>query len=410
MARPSRLSEYIAAGGLAVAAFAISPIGIELFTHRADLSFRVNAISMTFVAFLVAVIAALLARGRLRRVCFYLIAWIVPFVLLAGAEAFAISIHLADRIAPLEDPSVIARKSPWPGHLLSDARSYVDTDGLHLYRPWRGNGITLNKLGLRAALPTPKAPGDWHIAVTGGSAVWGWRVLDADTIPAQLQDILRREGHRNVTVYNFGIEGATLGVELALLKRFRKTYSIDQVLFYTGGNNAIDGYLNVTRKRDGPWLGNAVTFELVKVVVRLQAMNSEPSAETLHWLDTEALPALRKDDTLRHDIAAATQYCRSTGLRFDFALQPMLLQRRIETGPEAKMARTLRRIYPRFGKLTERMYRDALASGPAGHMHDLTHIFDHTSQPLFLDLVHINEAANRMAAMRVAPIVAARLP
>ncbi|MCZ7392809.1 MAG: hypothetical protein O8C56_05695, partial [Candidatus Methanoperedens sp.] len=44
-----------------------------------------------------------------------------------------------------------------------------------------------NALGLRAPPPTPKAAGEWRIAVTGGSAVWGWRVLDADTIPVRLQ-------------------------------------------------------------------------------------------------------------------------------------------------------------------------------------------------------------------------------
>lgn len=158
MTRPNRLTDYLAATVLAATAFIVSPIGIELYTHRADLSFRVNTISLTCVAFVVAVIAALLARGRLCRFFFYIIAWIVPFVLLAGAEAFAIAIHLADRIAPLEDPSVIARKSPWPGHLSSDARAYTTPDGLRLYRPWHGDGITLNELGLRTVMPSQKNP------------------------------------------------------------------------------------------------------------------------------------------------------------------------------------------------------------------------------------------------------------
>ena len=49
--------------------------------------------------------------------------------------------------------------------------------------------------------------------------MYGWRVLDADTIPAQLQGLIRVPG-KKVTVYNFGIEGATLERELALLRRF----------------------------------------------------------------------------------------------------------------------------------------------------------------------------------------------
>lgn len=173
MARSSRLIEYIVAAGLAAAAFVISPYGIELAAGRADLSFRVNVISFTFVLFLIAVIAAVLARGRLRRACFHAIAWTLPLALLAGVEAIALSIHLADRVAPLEDSSLLAHKGAWPAHLMSDARLYIDADGLRLYRPWQGDGIALNRLGLRTAPPTPKAPGEWRIAVTGGSATVG---------------------------------------------------------------------------------------------------------------------------------------------------------------------------------------------------------------------------------------------
>jgi lysophospholipase L1-like esterase len=262
---------------------------------------------------------------------------------------------------------------------------------------------------LRTALPTPKRPGEWHIAVTGGSAVWGWRVRDANTIPVQLQNILRHGGHPNVSVYNFGIEGATLKAELALLERFRETYSIDQVLFYTGGNNAIDAYISRVRNRSGPWNSELATFELVKALVRFQAVHSEPSPQTLHWLDTEVLAAALKNNTLRREMAAAVDYCRRTALHCDFALQPMLLQRKVLSGTDAAMARAFRRVYPRFGELTERLYQEALADGPTGHVFDLTAIFDKSAQPVFQDLIHLNEAGNHIAAEQIAPIVAARL-
>ena len=406
MARSGRLIEYFVAAGLAVAAFVISPVGIKLFTGRADLSFRVNVISLTCDLFLIAVIAAVLAQGRLRRAFFYAIAVTFPFAVIAGVEAVALSIRLADRIAPLEDTSLLVHKDAWPAHLMSDARSYTDADGLRLYRPWQGDGITLNRLGLRTAPPTPKAPGEWRIAVTGGSAAWGWRVLDADTIPARLQVALRRAGHANVTVYNFGIEGATLNAELGLLKRFRDAYAIDQVLFYTGGNDATYAYVSATSGRSGPWAADAVTFELLKTAVRLQAMASEPAPSVMQWLDDDVLPAVLKTDALRENLLAADAYCRAAMLRCDFALQPMLFRRKTIAGPEVAMARTLGRVYPRLDVLTARLYRDALASGPAGHVHDLSRIFDQTSQPFFLDLIHLNEAGNRAVAEHLAPIVA----
>lgn len=242
MARSGRLIEYFVAAGLAVATFVVSPIGIELLTGRADFSFRVTVVTATFDLFLLALIAAVLTRGRRRWVCFHVVAWIFPFALLAGAEAGALAIHLADLVAPLEDTSLLANKTPWPTHLLSNSSYYTTPEGFVLYRPWQGGGVSFNALGLRTTMPAPKAPNEWRVAVTGGSAAWGWHVVDADTIPVRLQEILRRDGHANVTVYNFAIGGATLKQELALLKHFRDIYAIDQVLFYTGGNVAYLSY------------------------------------------------------------------------------------------------------------------------------------------------------------------------
>jgi len=405
MVQKGRSVEYIIAASIALAAFLISPLGIELAAGRSDLSFRVNVISLTCVLFLLALVAAVLTRGRLRRVCFHALAWILPFVVLAGIEAVALSIHLADRIAPLEDTSLLVRKTPWPGHLLSDASWYWAPGGFRLYREWHSNDIAFNALGLRTAMPTPKAPGEWRIAVSGGSAVWGWRIADADTIPAQLWDVLRRAGRSNVTVYNFGIGGASLKEEVALLKHFRDTYALDQVLFYTGGNDVIATYIGAANKRAGPLAGNAATFELVKVAMRLRAMWNEPSAQVLQWLDDKMLPAALKDDTLRPAIAEADSYCSTSKLRCDFVLQPMMYERKSHSGAEARMMQTLARVYPRIDVLTARIFADAMQAGPAGRMHDFAHIFDGTEQPFFLDFVHLNEAGNRIAAEQAAPIV-----
>ena len=403
-----RLAEYGVAAALVALAVVISPIGIKFFTHRDDLTFRVNTVSLVFVVFILVVVLSILARGRVRRAGFYVMAFVFPFALLAGVEALAISIHLADRIAPLENPAVMARKGPWPGHLFSEARFYQE-GGLKLYRPWQGDGITLNKIGLRTAMPTPKAPGEWRVAVSGGSAVWGWRVVDADTIPVQLEQALHRAGHPNVTVYNFGIEGATLAAELALLKRFRQTYAIDEAVFYTGGNNAIHDYLTASHERGDGWTGNSAAFELMKVMQRLLAMRGNPSPELVHRYDTEVVQLALKRNSLGADTAAAAQYCRETSLRCDFVLQPMLLERKAQSGPDARMARIFKRLFPRFNVLTERVYQDALATGPASRVHDFTHIFDQSTKPYFLGLIHVSEAANRMAAAHLAPIVVKRL-
>ena len=46
--------------------------------------------------------------------------------------------------------SILVDKDNWPPHLMSLGRK-VMKDGLLLYRPWRGEGININELGLRTA-------------------------------------------------------------------------------------------------------------------------------------------------------------------------------------------------------------------------------------------------------------------
>ena len=411
MARASRCSDFILAACVAAAAVIVSPLGIELAIGRADLSLRVTAISLTFAGFLAIFAAAVLAQRWLRRALLYLLAGVFPLAVLAALEAIAVSVHLADVVAPLEDTSLLANKTPWPTYLLTDSSYYHHTaDGLILYHPWQGPGVAFNQLGLRTAMPTPKKPGEWRIAVTGGSAAWGWHVFDADTIPVQLQGILRATGHPNVTVYNFGIGGVSLKHELALLKKFRDVYGIDQVLFYTGGNDVFFSYTSAANKDYGAWVGAVQSFELVKLAARLQAMWSTPTPQAMQRFDNEVLPRALKISTFNKDIAAADEYCRAAKLRCDFALQPVMSERKTHSGAEAAMEKTLARVYPRLDVLAKRMYADAMAVGPPGHVFNLTHIFDNSTTPYFLDFVHLNEAGNRIAAENVAPIASAQLP
>src|SRR5262249_9039780 len=145
-------------------------------------------------------------------------------------------------------------------------------------------GISINELGLRTPPPSPKSPGEWRIAVSGASAAFGWRVRDADTIPVQLQEVLRRRGHRNVSVYNFARERVTIAPELQVLQGFRERYGIAQVIFYTGANDATSAYMRTAAPLQddlGGLMSGANAFELIKVAGRLQAKLLGPSSELL---------------------------------------------------------------------------------------------------------------------------------
>ena len=406
-----RRGDFVFAAALMAIAAAFSPWSIELVTGRPTLSARILAISLTLDAFLIILAAAALVRGRARKIAFHLAAWTFPFVLFAGLEAVAVGVHLADRIAPTEDVSTLQNWARWPGHLLSDVRWAEKKGDVRLYRPWSGDGIVINQLGLRTAPPTPKAPGEWRIAVTGGSAVWGWRVLDADTLPQQLQGVLRRTDSK-VTVYNFGIEGALIYSELAVLKQFRALYEIDQVIFYTGGNDAVGIYLSQANapRSFGSLADESSGFELFKAAQRIAAMSGGPSPRLPAHLDQNVLLQPIRDNSLREGIHAAATYCENEHLRCDFFLQPLIFTRHPPRGPEAAMARTFGRIYPGFDVLSKGLYADTLNAAAADRVHDFADIFNDASSPFLVDLIHLNEAGNRFVAEKIAALIAARQP
>lgn len=403
MTRSGRLGQYLSAAVVAALALLVSPIGIRLATGRADLSFRVNAVGIVLALFLLAILGALLTRARLRHAFFVLILCLFPLAAVAGVEAIAIAVRFADRVAPLEDNSILASRRNWPGYLMSDARWQP---GTMLYRPWEGPGISINALGLRTAPPTPKRPGEWRVAVTGGSAVWGWRVFDADTIPGQLARLIAAK-HPDVTVYNFGIEGATIAQELSVLRQFGKTYGIDQVIFYTGANDIFGLYLNVAggMKERFDAVNGLTSFELVKTAARFMQTLTEPSPAVVAQMEDKVRSRVRDGNPLRAGLMAADQYCQSAGLRCDFVLQPLLFTRARPVGPEVRLVQMFRRLYPGFEVAAHAMYRDALSALPAGRVHDLSGIFDKVAEPLLMDNVHLNERGNQIAAARLADAV-----
>jgi hypothetical protein len=93
------------------------------------------------------------------------------------------------------------------------AGRFTRRDGVMLYKPFRGDGIVINEDGLRTKSPTLKQWGEWRLAVTGGSAVRGPYVLEVDAIPLQLQQLLDRRGHHDISVNNFGIEAIDIAGE-----------------------------------------------------------------------------------------------------------------------------------------------------------------------------------------------------
>jgi hypothetical protein len=62
MPKPHKAFDYATTAVIAVLAVAVSPVTIRLVTGRADLSLRINIVSIALVTFLLIILCALLTR------------------------------------------------------------------------------------------------------------------------------------------------------------------------------------------------------------------------------------------------------------------------------------------------------------------------------------------------------------
>jgi hypothetical protein len=400
----SQAPSYGFAAAVIALAVAVSPATIALFT---SLNTRLLAISLSFDLFLLLIAAASLARGRTRELLFKVIGWTIPLVLLATLETVAGAIHLADLIAPIFDFSTIKRGNDWGK---GDDHRLPMKDGYIVYRPWKGRGVNINELGLRTALPTPKSTGEYRIAVSGGSSVWGAGLADEDTIPVQLQAALRRNGYNQVSVYNFGIEDATLDRELSLLRHFKDIYGIDQVVFISGGSDVFRQYFAIGgQPLEASTMGKRIaSFALYRAIDRIRIWWG-PSSIRLARIE-QSLPDVPKSNRLTQGILDANDYCRANGLRCDFVLTPLLASRRTPVAGEVHLLRMAQNWWPKLDVLTAKMYRDAADLGLTGQVHDFTTVFDNNPEQVYIDGGHNNEAGNLAIVDALLPIVVPRLP
>jgi lysophospholipase L1-like esterase len=404
MIRTNRFWDYVVVVLLSAVVFAYSPLGLLLTKGYGGLNPRSVVMTLGLDVFLLVWIGAILTQGRRRRFFFHLLVWTLPLVLLVGLEALARSVRLPDHILPISDDSVLRGKGRTLDYFLGDARTLPADPGWRLYRPHNADGIFINELGLRTAAPKAKASGEWRVAISGGSTVFGWRALDIDTIPENIQRLLPHTA-RKITVYNFGIEGATLEAELLTLKRFREIYALDAVLFYTGSNDVLKAYWEATTGRREFEDFIASGFELAKAARRVNALLEGVNTNALARFEGDTVPGILQNNPLRRGVVAAQDYCRGAELDCVFVFQPTLVTRKNHPAGEARLAKTYDILFPGMAMLTRQMYRDATSVGPDDRMYDFTGVFDDRASAFFTDHIHVNEDGNRVVAEALVPIL-----
>ncbi len=382
MMQTNRVLDYLVAALLGAVAFAFSPLALILTKGYAGLTLRAVVMTLALDIFLLVWIGAILTQGRWRRFFFHLMVWTLPLVLLDGLEALARSVRLAEQIMPIADNSVLHGKGRTLDYFLGDTRTAPADPGWRLYRPRNADGIVINELGLRTAVPTAKSAGERRVAISGGSTVFGWRMLDIDTIPENVQRLLPH---------------------LLTVKRFREIYALDAVLFYTGSNDVLKAYWEATTGRREFENFIASGFELAKAARRVNALLEGVNANALARFEGDTLPVILQNNPLRRGVVAAEDYCRSAELDCVFVFQPTLVTRKNHPAGEARLAKTYDILFPGMAMLTRQMYRDAMSVGPGERMYDLIGVFDNRASAFFTDHIHVSEDGNRVVAEALVP-------
>lgn len=388
-----------------------------------------------------AVAAPALAERRPRRrpgVLLLLVAWLLFLALLAVLTLGGAEVGLRvrrDRIAAhLPDPP------PVDGRFQSDRLlAYTNKPNIN-YTSESRRHLTFhysnNSLGLRGDETgrTP-APGTQRVIVVGGSTVYGALDDQTDTLPVELEQILRERYGATVEVLNAGVPGYESLREAAYTKADLLDLQPDVVVVMDGLNDVFYGSLEewpsqiaedqlriigdgrlpeLSQTIDQTMFPHGLIEHQATMLARTARMEFFPLV-----LHRSSPPAPRIANERVEDLHAAAvgrivEYARSQGARTVAALQPLLvLGSKPLSDDEEEAVRhedywdpegwpaIARVMYPRMDTTTR---ADVEAAG--GRYIDLRHAFDKETGTAYAeDVAHYTGLGNQRLAEALAPTV-----
>lgn len=100
--------------------------------------------------------------------------------------------------------------------------------------------VHINGQGFRGPEFSVRKPeGTYRVIAVGDSTTFGWSVADAETYPARLSDLLKKNCRERVEVLNMGVTGYTSLQGRELLLRRGAAYQPDLVIFAFGPNDRL---------------------------------------------------------------------------------------------------------------------------------------------------------------------------
>jgi lysophospholipase L1-like esterase len=255
-----------------------------------------------------------------------------------------------------------------------------------------------------------------RVWVFGGSAAYGTLIPDWATLPSQLSRILNTSS-RCVEISNLGVEGYVTNQELLLLiEQLKAGRRPDVVILYDGFNDADAGtslpgpvahlrYTTMRHRMEGGLSTKVDILPHLAIWRFAQALSGPRGRKGLPRVPDTQLPD-RGNQTLNNYLQNL-KIIRMLGETYRFKVcafwQPSLIYGHKPLVPYERQFLELSttEAFP-FAALAP-VYREAAQrSQHEGQFVFLGDIFDDSSQPLYLDWVHLNPEGNQLVAQVMA--------
>ena len=261
--------------------------------------------------------------------------------------------------------------------------------------------FTTNDWGFRCS-PFPAEKGAARLLAIGDSCTFGYGVGDAETWPAQVQNILgageHRKGTEAVEVVNAAVPGYTSYQGLRFLKRDGARIAPRWLVAGFGVNDCqrvfdvsqIEAFKMI---RPFWWIEALSSSHLERASFMLRFMYLAPR----HLDPTKSRPQLTPAE-FKDTLSGITAYCRDNGISLLLLVWPMRCQIMKQYATrDAETAMCEAASYP--------AYLEAVASvgkAAGAKVLDLVQVFrDSGRQDLFGDCVHLSAAGYRLVAEKV---------
>lgn len=311
-------------------------------------------------------------------------------------------------------------KQYWKEHL--EAQHYE----FKPYVAWRkrtyaGQYVNVDANGIRRTANPDCSPAARQIWLFGASTVWGLGARDEDTIAS----FLAKEYSRSVgpvCITNFG-EGGWVSmqeiVELELALK-RTPSPPDFVLLYDGFSDASAPYytgrvdvptdfdqLRQKASRDDrepswAFLKATNTYRLIQFLMdqllQMKKDQTAPANPAVQQLDTYA--SMAADNYLKN-VRLLRSLSEQYGFRYTIFWQPLIFEgNKPLDSYERKVFEAVVPANPGLARLYNKV-TDLVFSAPDPHLVNLTDIFDHSPEEIFIDYGHTNPIGNRLIAERM---------